>query len=62
MAKWLKKNQIRGVQCPRCWAKPGKPCSDEKGPRERCHSERLKKALVIHGRLPLPPEGRGYMP
>lgn len=60
-AKWLKKGQIREVRCPRCWAKPGNPCSDEKGPRERCHAERLKKALVLNERLPLPPAGYDYM-
>lgn len=50
--KWITKPQISDVKCPRCWAGVGKRCSDEKGPRERCHAERLKYALEVHGLRP----------
>jgi hypothetical protein len=51
--KWLTSRDIKDVKCPTCWAGVGKPCSESGGPREKCHVERLKYALVIHGRLPL---------
>jgi hypothetical protein len=53
MEKWLSRRQIQDVKCPRCWAKPGRWCTDERGPRPTSHPERLEYALVLHGRRPL---------
>jgi hypothetical protein len=57
MAKtWLTKWRIQDAKCPRCWAKPGKPCSDQNGPRDSNHAERVEYARVIYGFRPRPPD------